>query len=244
LAKKSRTPTPPRKVQAPQRREHSRAQRAARAPEDRQRLFLYVFAAAGVIGVIIAIIVVLAGRGTGSNAPGRIGVQVPNLATLPGVQQGPPPWLPREAGLQARSQALGIPLLTQEALQVHYHAHLDIFDDGQAIPVPPGIGISQKQGLISVLHTHDAGGYIHVEAPQAYDYTLGQFFGVWGLLLNRKCIGGLCAKPGKPLQVWVNGHPFRADPTRLILEDHQEIVIAYGRAPEKIPKTFDFSPVG
>jgi hypothetical protein len=208
-------------------------------------MFLYAFAAAGVIGVVVAISVIFAmGNSTSGGPPGKVGVTVPNLAKLPGVQTGPPPWQPEETGLKVRSAILGIPLLTQEALQVHYHAHLDIYDDGAPIPVPAGIGISQKQQVISVLHTHDTAGFIHVEAPQVYPYTLGQFFGVWGLQLSKDCIGGLCAEPGKPLQVWVNGHPFKADPTRLILVNHQEIVIAYGKPPAKIPKGHDFTPVG
>jgi hypothetical protein len=228
-------------VQAPQRREHARPSRAAPATDDRQRLFLFVFAAAGVIGVIVAVIVVFASGSSSAGPPGKVGVAVPTLAKLPGVQKGPPPWQAEESGLKARSALLGIPLLTQEALQVHYHAHLDIYDDGAPIPMPAGIGISQKQQVISVLHTHGTDGFIHVEAPQIYPYTLGQFFGVWGLNLSNKCIGGLCSKP---LGVWVNGHPFTADPTRLILQNHQEIVVAYGTPPAKIPKSHDFTPVG
>jgi hypothetical protein len=197
-----------------------------------------------VVGVIVAVVVVFASGSSGPGSAGKVGVSIPNLATLPGIQKGQPPWPPEESKLRERSEILGVPLLTREALQVHYHAHLDIFDNGRQIPVPANIGISQRQGVISVLHTHDNAGFMHVEAPQAYDYTLGQFFGVWGLLLDRRCIGGLCAKPGTPLKVWVNGHPFRADPTRLILEDHQEIVIAYGTPPTKIPNSYDFTPVG
>lgn len=204
-------------------------------------MFLYAFAAAGLIGVVVAMVVVFAGGSSSAGPAGKVGVAVPNLAKLPGVQTGPPPWQPQESGLKARSQALGIPLLSQEQLQVHYHAHLDIYDGGASIPVPAGVGISQKQQVISVLHTHDTAGFIHIEAPLAYPYTLGQFFGVWGLNLSNKCIGGLCSKP---LAVWVNGHRFTADPTRLILVNHQEIVIAYGKPPSKIPKTHDFTPVG
>jgi hypothetical protein len=215
--------------------------RAPGAADDRTRIYAFLFAAAGVVGVIVAVIVIFASGGSGSGDPGKVGVKVPNLATLPGIQTGQPPWPPEESKLRQRSEILGVPLLTREALAVHYHAHLDIFDDGRQIPIPQGIGISQKQGVISVLHTHSTAGYIHVEAPQAYPYTLGQFFGIWGLNLNRKCIGGLCAKPGSPLKVWVNGHPFRADPTRLILESAQEIAIAYGKPPDKIPKTFHAS---
>ena len=207
-------------------------------------MYLFAFAAAGVIGVAVAIIVVFAAGGSSSGKPGRVGVTVPNLAKLPDVQTGKPPWQAEENGLKERSAILGIPLLTQEALQVHYHAHLDIFDNGQQMPVPAGIGISQKQAVIGVLHTHDTDGFIHVEAPQAYDYTLGQLFGVWGLRLSKTCIGGLCAASGKPLRVWVNGHLFKSDPTRLVLDDHQEIAIVYGTPPDKIPKSHDFSPVG
>ena len=207
-------------------------------------MYLFAFAVAGIIGVVVAFVVVFASRGSSPGPPGKIGVAIPNLAKLPSVQTGPPPWQPEESGLKVRSAILGIPLLTREALAVHYHAHLDIFDNGESIPVPAGIGISQKQGVISVLHTHDTSGFLHVEAPQAYDYTLGQFFGIWGLRLSKTCIGGLCATPGKPLRVWVNGHLFNQDQTRLILADHQEIAIAYGTPPSKIPKTKDFTPVG
>ena len=242
MAKKSRTPAPPRKVQAPQRREHARAQKKAAPSEDRQRLYLYAFAAAGLIGVLVAVIVILSGGSTSSGGPGKVGVQVPSLAKLPGAENGPPPWPPEETKLKERAALLGIPVNNQETLAVHYHAHLDIYDDGKEIPVPDDVGISQQQQAIAALHTHPGEtGYIHVEAPQAYPYTLGQFFGIWGVNLSRKCIGGLCSKP---IRMWVNGHPFRADPTRLILGDHQEIVLAYGTPPDKIRSGFDFTPVG
>ncbi len=167
-------------------------------------MYLFAFAAAGVIGVAVAIIVIFAAGGSSSGKPGRVGVTVPNLAKLPDVQTGKPPWQAEENGLKERSAIL----------------------------------------VIGVLHTHDTDGFIHVEAPQAYDYTLGQLFGVWGLRLSKTCIGGLCAASGKPLRVWVNGHLFKSDPTRLVLDDHQEIAIVYGTPPDKIPKSHDFSPVG
>ena len=63
---------------------------------------------------------------------------------------------------------------------------------------------------------------------------------MWGLPLDAKCIGSLCEKGSKQLRTWVNGKPLNADPTRLVLEAHQEIVIAYGTAaqvPKPVPST-------
>jgi len=47
--------------------------------------------------------------------------------------------------------------------------------------------------------------------------------------------------------VWVNGEEVTADPTRIVLAEHQEIVIAYGsreQVPDPLPQTFDFGAAG
>ena len=69
---------------------------------------------------------------------------------------------------------------------------------------------------------------VHVESPAQETFTLGQFFAVWGVPLSADCIGSLCAKGDKQLKAWVNGEPVSGDPTRIVLEDHQQIVLAYG----------------
>lgn len=49
------------------------------------------------------------------------------------------------------------------------------------------------------------------------------------------------------LRTWVNGEPLDADPTRLVLDEHQEIVIAVGTAaqmPKDVPSTYDWEAVG
>jgi hypothetical protein len=88
---------------------------------------------------------------------------------------------------------------------------------------------------------------MHVESPTRRDFTLGQFFAVWGLPLSADCIGSLCEKGARTLRVWVNGDEVSADPTRVVLAEHQEIVIAYGTAaqvPDPLPTSFDFAAVG
>ncbi len=66
MAKKTRTPAPPRRVQAPQRRD---TVRAPAATDQRQRLILIGFAVSGVVAVaaVIAVIVLLTGGGGGGN---------------------------------------------------------------------------------------------------------------------------------------------------------------------------------
>ena len=67
---------------------------------------------------------------------------------------------------------------------------------------------------------------MHVESPTASTFSLGQFFAVWGVRLSKSCIGGECAGSGKQLRAWVNGEPVDADPTRIVLAEKQEIVLA------------------
>jgi len=165
------------------------------------------------------------------------------MSTLPGVRLGPPPWGPGWDKLAARLDAAGIPALGQEGLVKHIHQHLDVYDEGKKVTVPFAIGIDPNGKFIAPLHTHDAAGIIHVESPTEYDYTLGQFFEVWGVRFSRTCIGGLCNSGDKTLRVFVWGKPFTGDPTRIVLDEHQEIVIAYGTAaqlPDPVPSSYKF----
>ena len=74
--------------------------------------------------------------------------------------------------------------------------------------VPSQIGIS---GGFAFLHTHDSSGVIHVESPVIKDYTLGQFFDVWGVLLTKNQIGAYQDNGNDKLWVYVNGKPYTRD---------------------------------
>jgi hypothetical protein len=172
-----------------------------------------------------------------------------SMDKLPGVLTTPPPWPANNADrqLQLRLRAIGLDPLTAEGQAVHIHQHLDLYVDGEKETVPAQIGIASSGSFISDLHTHDATGIMHVEAEQVRSFSLGQFFAVWGLRLDGSCIGSLCKSGDKQLRAWVNGTPVPGDPTRIVLDEHQEIVLAYGTAaqqPDPIPKTYDFASAG
>jgi hypothetical protein len=183
-----------------------------------------------------------AGSATTPAAAGPdLGPAFDSIASLPGALKTKPPWPANTAKLQQRLRAIGLQPLTAEGQALHIHQHLDVFVDGQPVEVPGDLGIGQ--GFISDLHTHASypPGIIHVESPTVESFTLGQFFAVWGVPLSATCIGSLCEKGATQLRAWVNGKALEADPTRIILAEHQEIVLAYGTAaqvPKPVPSTY------
>ena len=185
---------------------------------------------------------------TATTASGpELGPAFGSMDDLPGILKTPPPWSANTGKLQQRLRAIGLPALTAEGQVVHIHQHLDLFVDGKPVKVADDIGIDPNGGFISPLHTHlQTEGVVHVESPTQTRFSLGQFFAVWGVRLDGKCIGGKCVSGDKELRVWVNGKPVEGDPTRIVLDEHQEIVIAYGtpkQMPDPVPATYDF-PAG
>jgi hypothetical protein len=68
VAKKTRTPAPPRPVQAPQRRKSGKA-KAGAAGDERKKWMLFAFAASGIVGLaIVAAVVVLTSGSSNANA--------------------------------------------------------------------------------------------------------------------------------------------------------------------------------
>ena len=142
---------------------------------------------------------------------------------------GKGPWGPNDGShLKRRLKAIGLDALPREALNLHIHAHLDVVVGKRQFAVPPLIGINVAQRFITELHTHDQSGIIHVESPTARPFTLGQFFDVWGLRFSSRCLGGNCVTSKNVLRVWVNAKRIRTDPRRIVLRDHEEIVVIYG----------------
>lgn len=233
MAKKSRTPAPPRQVQAPQRRTNPKRRGAL---GERRNLLLAVCGALGVLAAIVAGVVVLTRNGSSSAAA----PSVRETSRLVGLQTGPAPWNPGLDTLPDRLDAAGVHDLTSEGEVLHIHQHLDVFVNGKPEPVPANIGIYDGQ-FLTELHTHDPTGIIHVESPTARRYDLGQFFGVWGVRLNGDCIGGYCRQV-TPWSVYVNGQAYAGDPAALVLKSHQEIAIVIGTPPRKIPSSYKFPP--
>lgn len=184
-----------------------------------------------------------------TTAPTTAGASTTTPGTAPAagvtLSTAPPPW-PLPANAAPYIAAAGLQALDHETLAVHYHAHLDIIVDGQAVPVAPGIGfiISNGQGqAISSLHTHDGSGVIHVEAATDRPFTLGQVFTEWGVKLDADQMGGLVSGQGKELRLYVNGHQVTTPPQALVLRPHQEIVLWYGPSGQQasVPSSYSFS---
>ena len=185
---------------------------------------------------------------TATTASGpELGPAFGSMDDLPGILKTAPPWSANTGKLQQRLRAIGLPALTEEGQVTHIHQHLDIFVDGKPVKVADDIGIDPDGGFISPLHTHlQTEGVLHVESPTTESFSLGQFFAVWGVRLDANCIGGKCAAGDKSLRAWVNGKSVPEDPTRIVLDEHQEIVLAYGtpqQVPDPVPSSYDF-PAG
>jgi hypothetical protein len=198
-----------------------------------------------------------------------------------GAADQPPPDLPTSASTgpdgslllwpapddaEALATKAGVVFEVIEHLKYHVHAHLDVFVDGRAVQVPPGVGINiddpavqhfegalgsgyggiEEPGCehpcISALHTHDPDGVLHTESATEEPNTLGQFFIEWDVALTDKCVAEFCA-PETPVAVYVDGRTWQGDPTEIELQDHREIAVVIGSPPREIPDSFDFTGV-
>ena len=235
----------PRPVQAPQVRTGKR--RTQSEQERRARIILYSVAGAGIIGVVVALLVIFVLGKSSSGAAAHYDGPAVDFPNLPGLIRTPPKWDKNTQDLEPRLKKIGVDLLPAEGNVLHIHEHLDIFSEGKHVGVPALIGIKVKSGNqpeFAELHTHDATGVIHLESTRAQAFSLGQFFGVWGVYLAKNCVGGLCSPPGA-FTAYVNGKqvPANADLDRLVLEQHDEITLVYGTPPAKIPSSYNW-PAG
>jgi hypothetical protein len=157
----------------------------------------------------------------------------------------------------------GLTAADREFFTFHVHAHLDVFLNGEPVPVPGGIGIDitdpavqhfEADGApgyggiekcddpcISPLHTHDITGVIHIEAPSETTFTLGEFFTEWGVRLDRSCVGGYCG-PSAGVAVFVDGMRRSGNPADIPLSAHEEIAVVIGTPPTSIPDSYEFPP--
>jgi len=233
VAKKVRTPPPPRRVQAPQKRETRRAAGIPTRPP-----WFYAAVGAGAVVLIAAIVlgvILIRDSGGGSSEPSTAAVASWNH--LPGIRKTKAPWPPEYQYLADRLPPLGLTTLPQEAVNTHYHSHLDIYVDGKKVKVPALIGINIGAQYLTELHTHDTRGVVHVESPKANDhFTLGQFLAEWGVFLDGLCIGSYC----NGLRWYVNGKQQVGNPQRYVLQSHDEIAIVVGKPPAKIPSSYAF----
>jgi hypothetical protein len=138
----------------------------------------------------------------------------------------------------------GVACGTQEYATLHVHTHLAIFYNGQQMQVPEYIGFAPNLagGCLYWIHTHDASGIIHIEAPdinppQGGPYTLGMLFDIWGQPLDNNNVAGLAG----PVTAYVNGTKYDGDLRAIPLSAHQQIVLEIG-TPLVPPPNYQFPP--
>ena len=171
----------------------------------------------------------------GTNTQTAPSANVNPFNALAGIRKTKAPWPPEYANLSDRLEPLKLTALTQEELAFHIHQHLDVFANGKLVPggVPGLIGVNDDS-YITELHTHAEDGIIHVESATERDYTLGEFFGEWGVYLDSKCVGAYCGG----VTVYVNGKKDSGPPQDLVLKEHQQITVVAGKPPAEIPAKY------
>jgi len=138
-----------------------------------------------------------------------------------------------------------IPCDRLERTQVHYHAALQILDNGTLHPIPGGIGIQGGETAPTCfywLHVHSANqDVIHIETPAQYTFTLGDFFKVWDTYstynggphepLDSAHVSTLPVTTGQQVFVYVDLQDgkgpklFGGDPNTIELKSHEVITI-------------------
>ncbi len=227
-----------------ERKEEARRQREALMRKRARRRAVRIGTIAGVAVLVLAVIVgVVIWNG---NKPKAVVEQskYPGLMTTTDTRE----WnTPNTQDLGQRLKDMNLPPLGPESVQSHIHQELLIFVNGKQVPVPAYIGIDQASGQFSEIHVHATDGVIHDESPVPRNFTLGNFFGVWGLNFTKDGIGGYKDGDGKSLRVYVNGNQYTGDPTTMVLKPHQVIAVTFGsesQIPNPIPqswKTFDWA---
>jgi len=93
------------------------------------------------------------------------------------------------------------------------------------------------------MHTHQSSGIVHIEAPResaSRQFTLGDFFQVWGQPLSNRQVATFKLGSGDQLKMWVDGQPYTGDPRKIVLKSHTQVVLEIG--PQFVdPPTFDWT---
>lgn len=127
---------------------------------------------------------------------------------------------------------------------MHIHPSVEIRISNKQIPIPANMGIDSRlwrdrslegygmpmpnmreMPYMSPLHTHDTSGTIHVESTVNRNYTLGEFFDIWGVPFSESCILDKCGGAGS-IMMYVNG-VLSSEFRNHILKDGERIRIEF-----------------
>jgi hypothetical protein len=106
---------------------------------------------------------------------------------------------------------------------VHYHATLTIYQDGEKLELPENIGLSGS--CIHPLHTHDSTGLIHIDYTDKTKFTLGDLFDVQGIIFNDSQFGAVKTYDGHTIRVFVNEVEIKKNVRGIVFKDKDRIRI-------------------
>jgi hypothetical protein len=138
-------------------------------------------------------------------------------------------------------EVAGVPCQSGEQLNYHGHVRVDIHIEGEEVVIPDNTGIRftyptpDPDGVVPEpefycifwLHTH-TGPLVHLEAPEETDFTLGQFFEIWGEPLSSTELLDNTVEGDKEVRAFVNGEPWDGNPADIPLTDQDVISVQYG----------------
>ena len=122
------------------------------------------------------------------------------------------------------SREVALRSTTDMATEYHIHPELSIFVNGNEVLVPTNLGVTDT-GMTSI-HTHDEKGVIHVESPIKKDFTLGDFFAVWGKDFSSAKLLDSEINGNTEIRMTVNGQEVSTY-ENTVLGDKDKIVIRY-----------------
>ncbi len=232
------------------------AQRLAAERRRQARRRRLSWLAAGVIVVVLASAVTVAVvRRPAQAAAGHSGEPSPAATTASGalgpegIPLQPGASLASIAGAASGKPVDGIRCEASAQVVYHIHTHLAVFVNGAPQSIPYGIGVVTPEVTQTALgpfaeatrcyywlHTHAGDGVIHVESPTRREYTLGDFFAIWGQPLSGQRVGPVTGT----VAVYVNGTRYAGDPRAIVLTEHEDIQLDVG-TPVVPPEPVDWS---
>ncbi len=189
-------------------RQRERARRIMRQRLQRGAMFAGTF----IVVALVAVFVIHRGGSTPASAPGA----------SQHIQYTTP------ANGDVRD---GLSCATQEGQLLHFHVYLALYENGQQVTVPANTGITNT--CIYPLHVHAGeADIIHIESATQTNYTLGEFFAIWGEPLTATQVGNVHVDSSHPLifeTVDSTGKVtvVRGDPWNIQLASHETIYILY-----------------
>jgi sulfur carrier protein ThiS len=122
------------------------------------------------------------------------------------------------------SREVALRMTMDMATEFHIHPEIEVIINGEKQDIPPNIGV--KQNGMTALHTHEGGGVIHVESPIQKDFTVGDFFAVWGKIFTKDQIINSVVDESHQIIVTVNGSTVDTF-ENTVMNDNDKIIISY-----------------